>query len=89
MMRVNCFALLLACLTTYTIVDAIDKGDIILQHNFDGPAEEAIWNKFLGPLIQLETTDRGNKALRIDRKLSTSSIHICSSYITSIYITWL
>ncbi|CAF0860482.1 unnamed protein product [Adineta steineri] len=72
MMKVSYFILLLILLTTYTVIDAFDRGDIILQHNFDGPDEEAIWKKFLNPLIQLVTTDRGDQALRIERNLPNS-----------------
>jgi hypothetical protein len=69
-MKVNCFTLLLGLLTTCAVVNAIDKGDIVLQHNFDGSAEEATWSTFLGPFVQLVPTDRGNQALRIARNLT-------------------
>ena len=71
-MRVNSFILSLVLLTTYHAVDALNKGDIVLQHNFDGPVEQAVWNPFLGPLVQLVITDRGNQALRIQRSLITA-----------------
>ncbi|CAF3387030.1 unnamed protein product [Rotaria socialis] len=67
-MKVTCFVLLLTLLTACVIVSAINKGDIIVQHNFDGITEQATWNKVLGPLVQLVTTERGSTALRTDRK---------------------
>jgi endoglucanase len=72
-MKVDCFAFLLTLLTSSAVVNGLNKGDIILQHNFDGTAEQTIWNLTLGPLIQLVTTDRGNQALRIERKQQNGS----------------
>ena len=66
-MKVNCIFALVALLTACVAVDALNRGDLILQHNFDGPTEQAIWNPFIGSLIQLVTTDRANQALRIER----------------------
>jgi endoglucanase len=71
-MNASWFALLLVFLTTYAVVDALDRGDVIAKHNFDGPVEQAIWNKTLGPLVQLAATDKGNQALRITRNQPSS-----------------
>ena len=73
MTKSNSIAFLLVFLITYTVVSSIKIGDIILQHSFDGTAEEATWNRTLGPLIQLVPTERGNKALRIERKQQNGS----------------
>ncbi|CAF0784377.1 unnamed protein product [Adineta ricciae] len=66
-MKLNSFTLLFSFLVTLLVTEAIEKGDIISQHNFDGSAEQTYWSASLGPLVQLVTTDRGNQALRIER----------------------
>ncbi|CAF1569932.1 unnamed protein product, partial [Adineta ricciae] len=72
-MKVNSFTLLFGFLVTLLVTEAIEKGDIISQHNFDGSAEKTYWSASLGPLVQLVTTDRGNQALRIERNQPNSA----------------
>ncbi|CAF3340010.1 unnamed protein product [Rotaria sp. Silwood2] len=53
-------------------VSAINRGDIIVQHNFDGTFQRLYWNKTLGPLVKLVITNRRNNALYIERKQQES-----------------
>lgn len=62
------FLLIFTSLKVLLLTDALNRGDIIIQHNFDGELEQITWNNNLGSLIQLVTTERGSKALRLERK---------------------
>ncbi|CAF1531791.1 unnamed protein product [Adineta ricciae] len=63
----NCTLLCLLLVTVFVANQALDRGDIILEHDFDGSKKQIYWKGFLGSLIQLVTTDRGNQALRIEQ----------------------
>ncbi|CAF1100787.1 unnamed protein product, partial [Didymodactylos carnosus] len=71
-MKIHCFGLLLSFLATCSVVGAFEKGDVVVQHDFEGITASEMWNTELGPLVQLVANDKGGQALRIERKLDTA-----------------